>query len=980
MFAMTRRLASDRGIALIATLLVMILVSALLVGFTASVMSDQRFRGIDRDRSMSFYAAQAGLEKLTADFGNYFQTNFAPTKAQVTALTTTSPTISGISFTATGAPSVPATWTTVGNNGYTISFNADASGNPKVGSSAPVSSGPYQGLIAELTPYQLDVTSKTFAGTEVHLLRSFETVAIPVFQFGMFSDTDLSFFPGSNFNFGGRVHTNGNLFLASGATLTLADKVTAVKDVIRQDLSNAVSINTATTHNATVSMIDAPGAYRNLAATEGSLTGFVGSAKNNSWTNISLSTYNGYIRNGLTGAHALNLPIITAGGSNADLARRPASATEDTTNPTLFGERYFSKVSLRILLSDTAADLTNLPTVTATAPVSLDGNWNTTPPNNGTAYGPVNATHPPIATSGGPKSVTTNANTAANAATINVASIPAGWGPPTLTLNATAVTCTGRTPTSFTGCTGTPASAKPATITATINSVALSTTTTANTAANAATIQVTSTSNFGQGFFWMNASSGSTAYTAVTCTGNTSGPASFTGCNGTPASTNPATLTTNYLTPAGTGVIGGFVKIEMQDTSYVWHDVTMEILNLGIAGPNLAGTGCGDPTPNAIIRLQRLRDNGTGSACSYASSLNSNDYWPNVLFDTREALQRDTAPASGLPILGGAMYYVALDVANLSKWFQGTIGATGSTALTLNGYSVYFSDRRNNRTAANLETGDFGFEDIINTADPNGAPNGTLDAGEDVNGSGLLDTYGNVPSYNGTANSVAPGSTAPLTTAATILTQLPGSQAMVNRPILFRRALKLINGSLGNIVAPGLAIVAENPVYIQGNWNANAAGFGSPHVATSVAADAVTLLSNEWTDVNSFANPYDPASRARTTNPYYRVAIIAGKNISFLSPAWMTTTSDFGTDGGAHNFMRFLESGGTVNYEGSLVTFYYSRQAIGIYKCCNTVYSAPTRAYQFDTDFLTPALLPPLTPVFRDLDDLGFTQEIRPGK
>ena len=46
--------------------------------------------------------------------------------------------------------------------------------------------------------------------------RQLQTVAVPVFQFGMFSEGDLSFFAGPNFNFGGRVHTNGNLFLAQG--------------------------------------------------------------------------------------------------------------------------------------------------------------------------------------------------------------------------------------------------------------------------------------------------------------------------------------------------------------------------------------------------------------------------------------------------------------------------------------------------------------------------------------------------------------------------------------------------------------------------------------------------------------------------------------------------------------------------------------------------------------------------------------------
>ena len=78
------------------------------------------------------------------------------------------------------------------------------------------------------------------AGAEVRLRREIETVAVPIFQFGLFSQTDLSFFAGPNFNFGGRVHTNGTMYLAEGDnnTLTLADRVTAAGEIIRWQLSN----------------------------------------------------------------------------------------------------------------------------------------------------------------------------------------------------------------------------------------------------------------------------------------------------------------------------------------------------------------------------------------------------------------------------------------------------------------------------------------------------------------------------------------------------------------------------------------------------------------------------------------------------------------------------------------------------------------------------------------------------------------------
>jgi hypothetical protein len=110
---------------------------------------------------------------------------------------------------------------------------------------------------------------------------------------------------------------------------------------------------------------------------------------------------------------------------------------------------------------------------------------------------------------------------------------------------------------------------------------------------------------------------------------------------------------------------------------------------------------------------------------------------------------------------------------------------------------------------------------------------------------------------------------------------------------------------------------------------------------------------------------------------------MAGKGVSFPLPGatgCATTCADFGTDGGVHNFLRYIENWGgqTLNYRGSIISMYYNRQAVGLYKCCNTVYSPPTRGYNFDTEFLTPSNLPPRTPLFRDVNTTGFTQLLLP--
>jgi len=138
-----------------------------------------------------------------------------------------------------------------------------------------------------------------------------------------------------------------------------------------------------------------------------------------------------------------------------------------------------------------------------------------------------------------------------------------------------------------------------------------------------------------------------------------------------------------------------------------------------------------------------------------------------------------------------------------------------------------------------------------------------------------------------------------------------------------------------------------------------------------------------WTDVESFLQPGVSTSRPGNTS-YYRMAIAAGKSIPFPEPGWAVAVplQDFGTDGGMHNFLRYIEDrgagGATVNYAGSLVSMYYSQYNTGVFKCCNVVYGAPTRNYFFDTQFLNPNQLPPGTPMFQDVVSLSYHQNFTP--
>jgi Tfp pilus assembly protein PilX len=937
----------DSGMALITTLLLLVMLSSLLVGFFVLVTTGQQLTGGAKQQTRAFYGAEAGLEKMTADLGTLFDNTYSPTAAELSNISSNPPpNLGDVTFKAAD-----------GTSGYVLTYPTDPFGKP-LATNAQVKSGAYSGMTALITPYTLTVTSHTSSGAEVMLRRTTQTVGIPAFEFGVFCDMDCGFHAGPDFNFGGRIHSNRNLFLAegSGNTLTLSDKVTAYGEVVRTNIMNGQPL-AAGGWTGTVNMSTSPGSasYRALGVGEGSTNGMpppypqypkvpylAPPNESGSWASISKTTYNSNILNGGTGAKKLSLPIelLTKNnlvpGQPVDIIRRPLQADD----PILLGERYFSQASVKILLSDNLQDIMQLPCIDAATPaVDLST----------LAWDP---TMPPSYPASSPGSLA-NWYTTSNPNPVPVPMATSAAG---------------------------------------------------------------------------KARNGG-------ATGNVPNAGYNTG-NG-------------YWVPKWDPIITGFLKIEVQigynPPCGKWQDVTQEILKLGIAGRNLnpgllitsttqfpnepplpgaqiAPSACADPNPDAVIRLERVRDNPSNASTNGTGGVDfskippvptsSNDYWPNVLFDTREGLVRDVAPLTGAVTLGGVIHYVELDAKNLGRWLTGQIGKSGPGSFDPQNqpydYVLYFSDRRGNYlpigglksvwppiSPSGNETGEYGFNDFVNSNDPvNGCPDGLAEKpGEDLDENGVLYTYGMRPAPSVTNGMFgdALGSALLPSLCAGVGGVWPGSyvrnaqDARMNPPLFFRRALKVVNGSnlkqyLSAVPCPGatvcgLTVVSENAVYVQGDYNANSGGMGftDPHVGSAVIADAVTLLSNKYNDLNTFSFPYNLGQRNATTT-WYRVAILAGKGPGF---PWITgTNTDFGSDGGMHNFLRYIENWGgqTLNYRGSIVSMFYNRQAVGTFKCCKTVYSPPTRGYNFDTDFLDPSLLPPRTPMFRDINTTGFAQ------
>ncbi len=1073
------KITDESGIALITSLLVLMLVSALMAGIFAAVQSDLREAATDRDQTQAYAAAHAGLEQLTAGLAELFMQDVSPEVAEINAVAANPPAIAGFQYLSPG-----------GGDGFTIDYvdTNPADGTPDILPNTAITTGPFTGFIGLITPYTMTVTARSNSGnSEVRLRRGLQTVAVPVFQFGMFSETDLSVFAGGGFRFGGRVHTNGSLFVAAQSNgdpnirVTFNDRVTAVNEIIRRFLSNGRdNSGTAPAFNNQVLMPRSTSATLVMTPASpnmGSVVGMPGSAVNTNWMDYSTggAYFNGFVLNGRTGARRLELPLVSQGAQPIDLIRRPLrNSNEHVAAPLVFAQRFYAQASLRILLSDRIQDFQGLPTITAGDPVRLDAdtgaanNWTVAPP---TGYGPVDATRPPIARSIGPAFTTTHATVGgAYAAPFTqvyvpntATAIPPVYKLPQLSIFSNTgvlqqvVTCQGKTgeqavaavganpglpPRSFLACNVPSDIPVNSTVRAMIDgrqAIGFLTSSISAGASRTLTVGLNETARFSPNLIWMNHPTATVAGAAVpvTCEGYTDVPITnggstfrrFLNCRGltaAPATNSP--ITTSALQAQNTGTIGGYIKVEMQDNGGNWTDVTMEILNLGIGDRNSGGTDCGDPTPSAILRIQRLRDNAGGD-CTYAASQNSWDWWPQALYDAREGSFRDTFTAGGVftqnsPMrMMGVMQYIALDVLNLKRWLAGDIGSSGGNARNdnNNGFIVYFSDRRGNHDPANgdEETGEYGFEDFINSTTAAGLTDGVLQAGEDVNvgdpryPANSQQTYGGIPWNNAANIPTAPvpavaGSlyTFALARPATVIpfantATLPGAgQARVNKTLLFRRALKLVRGGIGianvgvnSLPDAGLTVAAENPVYVHGNYNANSTAPVAnwtnmePNRPAAIIADAITLLSNSWSDARSFEAPNVMPSRVASATGF-RFAAIAGKGLSFpyCGGACGNPGDLFGTDGGAANFFRLLENWAApaaIRYRGSIVSLHVNRQAVGAYKFApnnNHHYNGGPRDFTFDADFLIPAELPPGTPMFRDINTLQFRQILRPNQ
>lgn len=986
----------EKGSAIVIALFVLVLLAGFVALATTRTASEAMSVANETAEGRALYAAQGSLEMMTRRLNNHFGKKLRATTSDLDAIRDPSQ-IQAVD----------------GFDRYEFDQKIGEIGMDEDQRYSVITGGPFSGLFAGRDHYRLSTTVTDPNGIEVELARNVIANRIPIFQFGIFYDDDLELFRPPLFSFGGRVHSNRHFFLSPGDQGVYFDsRITAAGHIVTESWRTGY---TGDNYNSTY-IKDAYGDFQQLNRNEGSVRNGAGNILRNEPTPkcTAVEDFPGSINNAgwstaqakfggnlINRAPELRLPLkigndCASMGDLIEIIKRPKNigtdmavtdATKNNTNPTVAPvtaadaddeimkeSRYANKPGIRISLADTQRRLPGCAALATNCGVNL-------------------LTYTPRVMSDGYQATRLN-NSIFGA---NLPSVPGSEGTTSIWVKVEAVGVDDTTGDIITkditeefislGITELPARLW---VRSTNDGTCPSSG--ANSMPNSSVCFAGSTQSLVNNGFPDSPSSSLTATTPQTASRY-------------PDSRSiiklqryeiPGRSDTNYRLPSTPFPTP--TSIPMGQLAYA--ELNHQNLNIETAVTRQFYYYTGD-TPG-VSKTMSLKDrNGNFNTRTVVPV-------PIKMFDGREGLYYDERSSTYYPSgtfgnLGtdfpslsnnGVMSMVDIDVANLRRFLRGdfnglfpsgTVFADGNGTPLRNtdipedgGWVLYVSDRRGDYDF----DGEYDMEDIYGNSGSIGN-DGTLQNGEDANGDGVLNTRftNEAARFN---NVISP------------------ANAAVQEHRFYRRGVRLINGTvlpgIYDSAAPantkGFTVASENGVYVKGNYNATGLSTAPPsnanspynnyrpfdtatHIPASIVADGVTILSNAWNDAQSFTTALRPSapsqSRVAATTTI-RFAMISGDTIATRLETPHQGGIGERTNGGVHNFKRYLEhwAGQRLDYAGSLINLYNSRNANGAFKCCGLVYNPPRRNWVFDSTFLNPNRLPPGTPYFHYVQTTGF--------
>ena len=245
---------NQQGFSMVLVLSLVALMSIMLITYSIITVNNARTAGTSASSSSGFYIAEAVMNARADRIRRQFKGFQTP---------------SGESPTTTPAP---CTGSNTGKDDLaceSLTLNG-RSARSYVTSGTPLNitipaGERFANLTAEETPFTVYGQSLNSSGNPEAIANLvFRSRVVPLFQFAVFFDKDMEFDNTAQLSFTGPIHSNGNIFLDSGSTvsLSIAGQLTGAHDIYRRQ-------KRSTTCQGTVNIATNTGAMKSLACNGG---------------------------------------------------------------------------------------------------------------------------------------------------------------------------------------------------------------------------------------------------------------------------------------------------------------------------------------------------------------------------------------------------------------------------------------------------------------------------------------------------------------------------------------------------------------------------------------------------------------------------------------------------------------------------------------------------------------------------------------
>jgi len=288
---MLKKLKNEDGFTLLIFLSLLLMLTMIGIAAVMTSTTDVNIAGNDLRTINTFYAAEAGLEKVIAEIRNHYASG-------------------GV-----GPPNpLPSDSFDLGN--VALTYNTTDNG-PATQETLTV--GAYKGLYALVKSFTITAEAKEL-GSQTKIEAEIKDALVPIFQFAVFYEQDLEILPGPNMTLGGRVHSNRDMYLGARNSLKVDSWTTAAGDIYhgrKDDRSNSMP--------ADVLIKDKFGAYQNMKNGDGTWL----DSNDPDWVAESLNRWGGKVEDNSHGMTELNLPVVVS-GDPIDMIKRGSGGNQDS--------------------------------------------------------------------------------------------------------------------------------------------------------------------------------------------------------------------------------------------------------------------------------------------------------------------------------------------------------------------------------------------------------------------------------------------------------------------------------------------------------------------------------------------------------------------------------------------------------------------------------------------------------------------------